>query len=121
ALDKIAEQLPDTVGKVWKALANKSSITEAASDLAQNPDDVFNEEAFKRQLQKEFAKDQEFASLLTDLVENAKSESSKTIGGDEITINANNGGTAIGNFHVGGKVGGNIVIGNKNQASSGKK
>src|ERR1041385_1825257 len=54
-LDRLAEQLPDTLGKVWNALANKSdSITEAASDLAQNPDDAFNEESFKRRLQKTF-------------------------------------------------------------------
>lgn len=121
ALDKIAEQLPDTVGKVWNALSNKSSIKEAAGDLAQNPDDAFNEEAFKRQLQKEFAKDQEFASLLTDLVENAKSESSKTIGGDEITTSANNNSIAVGKVSIGGSVDGNFVIGNNNQVTKNKK
>ena len=121
ALDKIAEQLPDTVGKVWNALSNKPSITEAASDLAQNPDDTFNEEAFKRQLQKEFAKDQEFASLLTDLVQNAKSESSKTIGGDEITTSANNNSIAVGKISIGGNMDGNFVIGNNNQVNNKKK
>jgi hypothetical protein len=119
ALDKLAEQLPDTVGKVWNAISNKSSnITEAASELAQNPDDEFNEEAFKRQLQKEFAKDQDFASLLTDLVEKAKSESSKTVGGDEITTSANNNSTAVGKVSIGGNVSGNFTIGNNNQTNS---
>ena len=121
ALDKIAEQLPDTVGKVWNALSKKSKIAEAASDLAQNPDDAFNEEAFKRQLQKEFAKDQDFASLLTDLVEQAKSESGKTMVGDEITTSANNNSVAVGKISVGGSVNGNFVIGNNNQVNSDKK
>ena len=121
ALDKIAEQLPDAVGKVWNALSNKPSITEAASDLAQNPDDTFNEEAFKRQLQKEFTKDQDFASLLTDLVQNAKSESSKTIGGDEITTNADNNSIAVGKISIGGNMDGNFVIGNNNQVNNKKK
>ena len=121
ALDKIADQLPDAVSKVWNALSNKPSITEAASDLAQNPDDTFNEEAFKRQLQKEFAKDQEFASVLTDLVQNAKSESSKTIGGDEITTSANNNSIAVGKVSIGGNMDGNFVIGNNNQVSNNKK
>jgi hypothetical protein len=120
ALDKIAEQLPDAVSKVWNALSNKSNITEAASELAQNPDDAFNEEAFKRQLQKEFAKDQDFARLLTDLVEQAKSESSKTIGGDEITTSANNNSVAVGKISVGGSVNGNFVIGNNNQVGGNK-
>jgi TIR domain len=119
AMDKIAEQLPDTVGKIWNAISNKSgSITEAASDLAQNPDDADNEVVFKKQLQKALEKDQEFASLLTDLVEKAKSESSKTIGGDEITVSANNNSTAVGKVSIGGNVDGNFVIGNNNQVSN---
>lgn len=122
ALDKLAGQLPDTVGKIWSALSNKSdSITEAASDLAQNPDDAFNEENFKRRLQKTFEKDQEFASLMTDLIEAAKSESSKTIGGDEITTSANNNSIAVGKVSVGGNVDGNFVIGNNNQVNNNKK
>ena len=122
ALDKIAEQLPDTVGKVWKALSNKSDrITEAASELARKPDDAFNEENFKRQLQKTFEKDQEFAGLLAELIEKAESESSKTIGGDEITTSANNNSTAVGKVSIGGSVDGNFVIGNNNQVNSNKK
>src|SRR5690242_1098295 len=66
ALDKLAEQLPDTVGKVWNALSNKSgNVTEAANELAQNPGVADNEVHFKKQLQKVFEKDQEFASLIT--------------------------------------------------------
>lgn len=119
ALDKLAEQLPDTVGKIWNAISNKSDrTTEAASELAQNPDDPDNEVVFRKQLQKALEKDQDFASLLTDLVEQAKSESSKTVGGDEITTSANNNSTAVGKISVGGNVNGNFVIGNNNQVTS---
>ena len=116
ALDKLAEQLPDTLGRVWNALSNKSdSITEAASDLAQNPDDAFNEENFKRRLQKTFEKDQEFTSLLTDLIEKAESESGKPAGGDQSTTSADNNSNAVGKFSVGGNLSGKVVIGNNNQ------
>jgi len=116
AMDKIAEQLPDTVGRIWSAISNKSSnLTEAAGDIAQNPDDADNEVVFRKQLQKALEKDQDFASLLTDLIEQAKSESSKTIGGDEITTSANNNSTAVGKVSIGGNVNGNFVIGNNNQ------
>ena len=120
-LDKLAEQLPDTLGKVWNALANKSdSITEAASDLAQNPDDTFNEENFKRRLQKTFEKDQEFASLMADLIEKAESDPSLKSGGDQITASASNNSVAVGKISVGGNVNGNFVIGNNNQVSKDK-
>ena len=122
AMDKIAEQLPDTVGRIWSAISNKSSnLTEAAGDIAQNPDDADNEVVFRKQLQKALEKDQDFASLLTDLIEQAKSESSKTIGGDEITTSANNNSTAVGKISVGGNVNGNFVIGNNNQVNNNKK
>jgi len=120
-LDKLAEQLPDTLGKVWNALANKSdSITEAASDLAQNPDDTFNEESFKRRLQKTFEKDQEFASLMADLIEKAESDPSLKSAGDQITTSASNNSVAVGKISVGGNVNGNFVIGNNNQVSKDK-
>src|SRR5215208_3451308 len=120
-LDKLAEQLPDTLGKVWNALANKSdSITEAASDLAQNPDDAFNEESFKRRLQKTFEKDQEFASLMADLIEKAESDPRLKSAGDQITTSASNNSVAVGKISVGGNVNGNFVIGNNNQVSKDK-
>ena len=119
ALDKLAEQLPDTVGKMWSAISKKSdSITDAASDLAKNPDDADNEVFLKKQLQKAVEKDQEFASLLNDLVEQAKSESGDTVGGDKITVSANNNSTAVGKISIGGNVDGNFVIGNNNQVTS---
>ena len=119
AIDTIADQLPDTVGKIWSAISKKSDrITEAASDLAQNPDDADNEVVFRKQLQKALEKDQEFANLLTDLVEMAKSESSKSPSGDQITTTATNNSVAVGKISIGGNVGGNIVAGNNNQVTS---
>lgn len=113
-LDKFAEQLPDAVGKVWNAILNKSSsVTEAASDLAQNPDDTDNEVVFKKQLQKAIEKDPSFASLLTDLIEKAKDATSIPSSGD--TVTANNNSIAVGKISVGGNVNGNFVIGNNNQ------
>ena len=119
AMDKLAESLPDTVGKMWNAISNKSeSVKEAASDLAKNPDDADNEVFLKKQLQKALEKDQEFAVLMTDLIEKAKSESSNTVGGDQITTSANNNSTAVGKISVGGNVSGNFNIGNNNQTNS---
>jgi hypothetical protein len=121
ALDKLAEQLPDTLGRVWNALSNKSdSITEAASDLAQNPDDAFNEENFKRRLQKTFEKDQEFAGLMAELIEKAESDPSLKSDGDQITASASNNSVAVGKVSVGGNVNGNFVIGNNNQVNKDK-
>jgi hypothetical protein len=119
ALDKLAEQLPDAVGRIWNAVSNKSgSITEAAGDLAEKPDDADNEVVFKKQLQKAFEKDQEFASMITDLIEQAKSESGKTIVGDQITTSADNNSIAVGKVSIGGNVSGNLTIGNNNQIDS---
>lgn len=73
--EKLGEKLPDALGKVWNAISNKSSsAVEAASDLAKNPDDAENEVFLKKQLQKALEKDQDFARLLTDLIEDAKKE-----------------------------------------------
>jgi hypothetical protein len=117
AMDKLAEKMPEAVSKVWDAISKKSgSAIEAAHDLAKNPDDTDNEVFFKKQLQKAFEKDQEFASLLTDLMEKAKGESNINIGGDGVV--ADNNSTAVGKISVGGNVNGNFVIGNNNQVNS---
>jgi hypothetical protein len=114
AMDRIAEKFPDAVGKVWDAISKKSSnAAEAAGDLAKNPDDTDNEVFFRKQLQKALEKDQEFANLLADLVDNAKNDPSINIGGDGVV--ATNNSTAVGKVSIGGNVNGNFVIGNNNQ------
>ena len=117
AMDKLAETLPESVGKIWSAISNKSgTVTEAANDLAKNPEDADNEVFFKKQLQKALEKDQEFASQLTDLMEKAKSDSAINIGGDGVIADHNS--TAVGKISIGGNVTGNFTIGNNNQVSS---
>src|SRR5215510_14965955 len=99
ALDRLAEQLPDAVGKVWNAIVNKSSnLREAARDLAQNPDDTDNEVYFRKQLQKAFEKDQDFASLLTDLLEktNGVLPTNNSIAVCDNRVVANNNNVAVG-------------------------
>lgn len=119
ALDKIAEQLPESLGRVWNAIVNKSSnVADAASDLAKNPGDADNEVYFKKQLQKALEKDQDFASQLTDLIEQAKSDPGMNRGGDSVV--ANNNSVAVGKISVGGNVNGNFVIGNNNQVGGNK-
>lgn len=117
AMDKLAEKLPEALGKIWSAISKKSSsAVEAAADLAQNPNDADNEVVFKKQLQKALEKDQEFAGLLTELIEKAKNDPSIQIGGDGVV--ATNNSTAVGNVSIGGDVNGNFVIGNNNQVNN---
>ena len=119
AMDKLVEHLPEFVGKIWEAIASRSSgAADAAADLAKNPEDADNEVFLKKQLQKALEKDQDFAGLLTDLMEKAKNESGDTVGGDKITVSANNNSTAVGKVSIGGNVNGNFVIGNNNQTNS---
>ena len=119
ALDKIAESMPETAGKLWNAITSKSdNAADAANDLAKYPDDADNEVFFKKALQKAIEKDQDFASLLADLVKEANSEAGDTVGGDKIDVKADNSSTAVGKVSIGGNVSGNFVIGNNNQVDS---
>ena len=119
AFEKIGEQLPDKIGSVWNAIANrfkdKPAAADAANDLAKNAEDTDNQEAFALQLRKTLKEDENFANLLSDLIEKAKSDPSINIGRDGVV--ANNNSTAVGKLEIGGDVSGNIVIGNNNQVS----
>jgi len=124
ALDKLAEQAPGAIGKIWETISSRSEkVAAAAKELASDTDPE-NEEILKQQLQTTLQlalkKDQEFASLLTELVEQAKSESSNSVGGDQITVSADNNSTAVGKISIGGNVSGNFTIGNNNQVNSNK-
>jgi len=87
------------------------SITDAASDLAKNPDDADNEVFLKKQLQNALEKDQDFARQLTDLIEQAKSDPSINIGSDG--VEASNNSVAVGNNFQANNNTGTISIGNK--------
>jgi hypothetical protein len=119
--DGIAGQMSGALRYVWNAIAEGSpAAADAAGDLASSPEDAENETFFKKQLQKSFEKDQGFAEQLTELLDRATSEAPKAPAGDQITTTATNNSVA-GKISVGGKFGGNIVIGNNNQANSNKK
>ena len=123
ALDKIAEQLPEKVGAVWTGIWNrlkeKPAAADAVNDLVSDAEDPDYQQTFTTQLKKALEKDESFASLLTDLIEKAKSDPSINIGGDGVV--ANNNSIAVGKISVGGNLDGNIVIGNNNQVSNNKK
>jgi len=120
ALDKMAEKFPESVGKIWDTITHRSAmVAEAANDLAKNPDDADNEVFFKKQLQKALEKDQDFASLLTDLLEEAKSDPSINIGGDGV-VAMNNSNAIKGDINFSGTISGSngITIGHSQQSSS---
>ena len=119
ALDKIAEKFPESVGKIWDTITHRSGVVaEAANDLAKNPDDADNEVFFKKQLQKALEKDQDFAGLLTDLLEKAKSDPSINIGGDGV-VAMNNSNAIKGDINFSGTISGSngITIGHSQQSN----
>ena len=117
-LDKISEEMPETLGKLWKAISKrfegKPAAAEAAQDLATHPEDTDNQEVFTMQLKKALKEDEDFAKLLADLVEQAKSDSSIHIGGDGAV--ATNNSVAVNKFQADGNTG-TISIGNKSGSS----
>jgi hypothetical protein len=119
AIEKIAEQLPDKVGAVWHGIWNrikeKPAAADAANDLVTNAEDPDYQQTFVTQLKKAIEKDEDFASQLTELVEQARSDPSINIGGDGVV--ANNNSTAVGKISIGGSVSGNFVIGNNNKVN----
>jgi hypothetical protein len=119
AIDKIAEQVPEKIGAVWTAISNRFKGNPAASGaaivLAESAEDPDAQEAFAMQLRNMLKKDPDFAAVLTDLVEEAKSDPSLERGGDSVV--AKNNSIAVGKISVGGNVNGNFVIGNNNQVS----
>jgi len=117
-LDKLSEEMPETVGKLWSAVSKrfeaKPAAAEAATDLVKNPGDMDNQEVFTMQLKKALKEDEEFAKLLTGLVEEAKNDSSISIGGDGAVANKNS--VAVNKFQADGNTG-SISIGNKSGSS----
>lgn len=125
ALEKLGEQLPEKVGAVWNGIWNrikeKPAAADAANDLVTDAEDEGNQQIFTTQLKKALEKDENFASLLADLIEKAKSEASKAPVGDQITATATNNSVAVGKVSIGGNMDGNFVIGNNNQVNNKKK
>jgi len=119
AAKKLGEQLPDKVGKLWSAISDrfkdKPAAAGAAADLANNPEDEDNKQAFELQLKKALKEDEEFAGLIAELLEDAKSEAGiSNVGDGAVATNHSN---AVGKIQVNGNISGNITVGNNNNSS----
>jgi hypothetical protein len=92
-LDKISEGMPETLGNLWKAISNKSTVepdvAKAANEIVQEPDNPDNQENFNLQLRRALKKDEAFASQLAELVEKVQNDSSIKIGGDGVVATNN--------------------------------
>jgi hypothetical protein len=114
-LEDVAQQLPETAGKLWDKIAEKfeakPAAQGAAQDLVGKADDKDNQEAFELQLRKMLKEDPAFADELSALVDKAQKESISLQGSGAV---ATSGGVAAGQGGVAiqGNVQGNIVLGN---------
>lgn len=113
-MDKASAELPDAVGKLWDSLkAKMESRPESASlptDLAKSPEDGDTQGGFRLQLKKILSEDAEFSELLAKLLEEAKSQSSISVGDGVVATNG-----SIGNaFKAGGDMTGNTFNVNSN-------
>jgi hypothetical protein len=122
AAKKLGEQLPEKVGKLWNAISDrfkdKPAAAGAAAELASKPGDEDNKQAFELQLKKALKEDEEFANLIAELLEEAKSEAGiSNVGDGAVATNHSN---AIGKIQVGGNLSGNITVGNNNSVNSNK-
>ena len=108
-------ELPDKVGRLWKAISTRFEGNLAASgiagDLAANAQDEDNQEAFAIQLKKALKEDASFVMMLTDLLDEAQA-GIKNEGNGAV---ATQGGIAVNEIQVSGDFTGNITIGNNNQ------
>ena len=119
ALEKIGEQLQEEVGAVWNGLWNrikeKPAAADAANDLVTNADDEGNQQIFTTHLKKALEKDEDFAILLEDLLEQARQEVGISNVGDGVV--ATNG--SVGNvFKTGGDISGSTINISSNVGSS---
>jgi ferritin len=116
-MEKAIDKLPESIGGIWEAISDRfkdsPAATEAVNDLAKNAEDEDNREAFALQLKKVLKEDAEFASLLAELLEKAKSDASiSNVGSGAVATNDS---IAVGNVDIDGNVGGDFIIGNINK------
>src|SRR5512135_3090072 len=76
------KRLPDALGGLWKAVAqrfqHKPAAEAAANDLTAKPDDEDNQAAFALQLKKMLKEDPTFLEEIADLHEKAQASISNT-------------------------------------------
>lgn len=111
-IEEVGKKLPDKIGNVWNTIIShfqgNSTASGAANDLANDPNNVDNQETFSLQLRKVLKEDADFANLLNELL-------NQVDGGVNITGNNN---VSIQDFKIGGDLSGNLVIGNKNRVGN---
>jgi hypothetical protein len=117
--EKIGEQLPATVGKVWTAIrtkfAGKPAAEEAILDVTAKPENPLFQSALTNQLCKVLEADPTFAAEFERLLAEAQTDSSRTI------INIGSGAIATeegvaagkGGFANRGNIYGNVTVGRK--------
>lgn len=107
-------KLPEGVGRLWSAIFGRFEANPTASgsagDLANNPQDMDNQQAFAIQLKKALKEDADFAVMLADLLDEAQA-SIKNEGDGTV---ATQGGIAVSKIQIEGGFKGNITIGNNN-------
>jgi len=110
-MEKASDELPGAVGKLWDSLKGKmESRPESASlpdDLAKAPEDEDTKGAFKFQLKKILNEDPEFSEMLAKMLEEAKNDSSTTIGGNNVV--ATNGSVVNNLNNAGGTISGSTI------------
>jgi len=113
--EKLGETVPESAGKLWKAIADKfkgdAAAQVAANDVAADPADEDNVAAFRKELKKALKDDAGFAAEIERLLKKAQESAAGTIIAAQGGAVAGPGGTAIG---IKGDVHSNIVIGNNN-------
>jgi len=99
--DEAIKKLPEAVGGLWQAVAQrfkgKPAAEGAANDLTAKADDTDNQEAFSLQLKKMLKDDPAFAEQIDGLLQKAQA-----------SVSINQGAGSVG---IVGNVAGNIVLG----------
>lgn len=115
-LTKFGENLAEDTGKkLWEAITSKLKEKPAgagtASEFAEDAEDSDNQEAFAIQLKKALKDDPDFAKMVADLVNQAKSEGISNIGSGSVATSRD---INVGNLQ---DINGPVTIGTGNSIS----
>jgi hypothetical protein len=119
--DEAIKRLPEAVGGLWKAVAErfkaKPGAEVAANDLTADAADLDNQELFELQLKKLLKEDPGFAAEVSGLFDKAQASVSITQQGSGAVATGGSVAAGSGGIAIGGSVSGNIVVGNQNKVS----
>lgn len=118
-LTKFGENLAEDTGKkLWEAITGKLREKPAgagtATEFAEDAEDPDNQEAFALQLKKALREDPDFAKMVADLVDQARSGGITNTGSGSV---ATNGSISVAGIQISGDANGAIIIGNDNSIS----